>query len=152
MLNQPAIKSLFLITTTLFLITYPIPSPENCVPPSPVLVAWAPGDGNANDIIGPNQGTLQNGASFASGFVGRAFSFDGVDDFVEGPNSPSLMIPGAFTVEFWFKLNATHDPTSPASPGFLSKGFFDSINLANNDGRLEVRGPVPRPNSKKPLL
>jgi hypothetical protein len=70
-----------------------------------------------------------------------------VDDFVGVPNSPSLMIAGAFTAEFWFKLNATHDPSSPAAPGFLGKGFFDSIGLANNDGRLEVRGPIPRPNS-----
>lgn len=148
MLNQPAIKSLFLITTTLFsLITYQIPSPQNCVPPSAGLVAWWPGDGNANDIVGPNQGTLQNGASFASGFVGPAFSFDGMDDFIEVPNSPSLMNAGPFTVEFWFKLNTTFDPSTATSPGFFSKGFFDSINLANNDGRLEVRGPVPRPNS-----
>ena len=120
---------------------------DSCVPAPSGLVSWWPGDGNANDIQDGNHGTLQNGATFATGLVGPAFSFDGVDDFVEVPNSPSMMIAGAFSVEFWFKLNATHDPSSLASPGFLSKGFFDSINLANNDGRLEVRGPIPRPNS-----
>jgi len=120
---------------------------NNCVPAPSGLVSWWPGDGNANDIQDGNHGTLQNGATFATGLVGPGFSFDGIDDFVEVPNSPSLMIAGAFTVEFWFKLNATHDPFSSAAPGFLSKGFFDSINLANNDGRLEVRGPTPRPNS-----
>lgn len=147
MLNQPSIKSLFLITTTLFFsfIAYPLAATQNCASSPTGLVSWWPGDGNANDIVGPNQGTLQNGATFASGLIDQAFSFDGTDDFVEVPNSPSLMITGAFTVEFWFKLNATHDFSSSASPAFLSKGFFDSIDLANNDGRLEVRGPVPRP-------
>ena len=149
MLNQPPIKSLFLITTTLFslLIACPIVSAQNCAPSPAGLVSWWPGDGNANDIVGLNQGTLRNGATFASGLVGPAFSLDGTDDFVEVPNSPSLMLAGPFTVEFWFKLNTTFDPFTAASPGFISKGFFDSINLANNDGRLEVRGPVPRANS-----
>lgn len=42
------------------------------------MVSWWPGDGNANDIIGGNHGTLQNGANFASGMVGQAFSFSGI--------------------------------------------------------------------------
>ena len=47
-----------------------------CVTPPPGLLAWWPGDGNANDIIGGNQGTLQNGATFAPGLVGQAFSLN----------------------------------------------------------------------------
>ena len=43
---------------------------------------WA-GEGNANDSIGANNGTLQNGATAtATGRLGQALSFDGVDDFV----------------------------------------------------------------------
>ncbi len=53
-----------------------------CVNPPSRLVNWWPGDGNANDIKGNNNGILQNGVVFASGKVGQAFSFDGVDDYI----------------------------------------------------------------------
>lgn len=120
---------------------------QPCVPAPPGLVSWWPGDGDARDIQGSNDGTLQNGATFAPGFVGQAFSFDGMDGFVHVPNSPSLTLAGEFTVDFWFSPTVTFDPSNPAAPGFLSKGRSDTINLANDDGRIEVRGPIPRPNS-----
>ncbi|MGH9945549.1 MAG: hypothetical protein ACRD9R_24610, partial [Pyrinomonadaceae bacterium] len=50
-----------------------------CLPPPAGMVAWYPGDGNADNLVGVNNGTLQNGATFAPGKVGQAFSFDGVD-------------------------------------------------------------------------
>lgn len=56
-----------------------------CIQPPEGQVNWWPGDGNANDIIGGKHGTLQNGATFAPGEVGQAFSFDGVDDYVNIP-------------------------------------------------------------------
>ena len=62
---------------------------RTCVPPPASMVSWWPGDENANDIQGNNNGTLQNGATFAAGKVGQAFSFDGVNDFIEVPNSPA---------------------------------------------------------------
>jgi hypothetical protein len=52
-----------------------------CVPPPPGLVAWWPGEGNANDILGGSNLTMQNGAAASMrGLVGNAFSFDGVDN------------------------------------------------------------------------
>jgi hypothetical protein len=65
--------------------------------------------------------------------------------FVHVPNSPSLTISGEFTIEFWFSPAVTITPSDSTAPGFFSKGNSDSINLANNNGSLEVRGPVPRP-------
>ena len=50
-----------------------------CVPPPSGIVAWLPGDGNANDIIGGNNGTLEAGVTFAPGEVGQAFKFNGLD-------------------------------------------------------------------------
>lgn len=47
------------------------------------LVSWWPGEGNANDIAGTNNGTLQGGATFVPGIVGQAFSLDGVNDYID---------------------------------------------------------------------
>ncbi len=38
---------------------------QSCAPPPAGLIAWWPGDGNAQDIVGSNDGTLVNGATFA---------------------------------------------------------------------------------------
>jgi hypothetical protein len=46
-----------------------------CVEPPAGLVSWWPGDGNADDIVNGNEGTLQYGATFAPGKVGQGFSF-----------------------------------------------------------------------------
>src|SRR5262249_40420283 len=64
--------------------------------------SWWPGDGNANDIKDGNNGT-QNGATFAPGVVGQAFSFDGVNAFVSVPDSPSLSFgaSSSITVDLW---------------------------------------------------
>lgn len=62
----------------------------NCTPRPPGLVAWWPGDGVGLDVVGTNRGTLMNGATFAPGKVGQAFSFDGVGGYVQIPNSASL--------------------------------------------------------------
>ncbi len=53
-----------------------------CLDPPSGMVSWWPGDKNASDIIGPNDGRLKNGTKFAPGMVNEAFSFDGVDDYV----------------------------------------------------------------------
>jgi len=57
--------------------------PTDCVQPPSGMLAWLPGDGTTTDLTGNHNGTLQNGATYAAGRVGQAFSFDGVDDFVD---------------------------------------------------------------------
>lgn len=53
---------------------------RSCVPPPSGLVDWWPGNGNALDVQGTNSGTLIGGATFGNaGWVGEAFSFNGVD-------------------------------------------------------------------------
>lgn len=62
-----------------------------------------------------NTGTLQNGATFASGVnanFGNALSLDGTDDFVRIPTSPVLE-PPQITVELWVKSAA------PGSTAYL---------------------------------
>ena len=65
------------------------PVSAQCIPPPSGLVGWWPGNGNANDASGGgSNGILMNGTGFTNGIVGQAFSFDGVQNFIEVPSSP----------------------------------------------------------------
>ena len=67
------------------------PTPTPCAPPPSGLVSWWPGDGNARDIWGSHNGTLENGATTAAGKVGQAFSLDGGNDYVDVPASVAIL-------------------------------------------------------------
>jgi hypothetical protein len=71
------------------------------------LVGWWPADGNANDIQGGNNGTLQGGMTFSTGAVGQAFSFNGTDADVKVPASAATNVgtSGGFTVGAWINPN-----------------------------------------------
>lgn len=72
---------------------------DSCVAPPSGLVSWWPGDNSALDIVGTNNGTLMNGATFAAGKVGQAFSFDGVNDYVTVPYTTDLNLQGSITID-----------------------------------------------------
>jgi hypothetical protein len=93
---------------------------SECVHQPPDMVSWWDAENNANDIIGSNDGTLMNGATFAPGKVGQAFSFDGVDDYVAIPHSSSLDLNSAFTLGAWIKVS---DFTN-AHATIISEGDF----------------------------
>lgn len=67
-------------------------------------MSWWPGDGHAFDIVGENNGNLENGATYALGMVGQAFSFDGTDDMVTFSASEIGQLQ-QLTIELWIKLN-----------------------------------------------
>ena len=69
------------------------------------LVAWWPADGNANDIVGHNNGTLQGGASFAPGIAGQAFNLDGTTGLVVVPDSPAFTFGQKLTAAAWINPN-----------------------------------------------
>jgi hypothetical protein len=79
-----------------------------CVSPPAGLVAWWPGGGNANDIVGTNNGTLHNGVAFVTAEVGQAFLFDGTQNFVQVPDSPTLSPHvgplGEMSLEAWVRI------------------------------------------------
>ena len=52
-----------------------------------------------------NDGTIYGGATWVDGKFGKALSCDGSDDYVEVPDSDSLDITNAITMECWVKLN-----------------------------------------------
>ena len=70
------------------------------------VVSWWKADGNGNDSVGTNHGTLLNGATYATGQINQAFSFDGVDDRIAVADSPSLALTHSLTIEGWIKVNA----------------------------------------------
>ena len=108
---------------------------EGCETPPSGLTSWWPGDGKAIDVQGVYNGILRNGATFATGKVGQAFSFDGVDDFVKLPDNffpypTSGTSTTAFTCDAWFKTATTgvilgQQVTDPfTNPGSYVPGLY----------------------------
>ena len=85
--------------------------PGQCVQPTTGVAHWWPGNDNAHDIVNGNDGTLVNGATFAQGKVGPAFSFSSAGDMVTVPDNPSLNLESlpASSFEGWFKSNGGSD-------------------------------------------
>src|SRR2546425_5494647 len=109
-----------------------------CVPPPSGMVSWWPGDGNANDIVDGNNGTLQGGATFAPGLVGQAFSLDGINAFVDAGNASNLQVSsGDFTVDTWVNFNAlSHPPGANSGAPAGDMSIVDKMSAAgvNVDG------------------
>jgi len=76
---------------------------STCDPVTSGLIGWWPGDGNTNDVIGSNNGMLKNGATFAAGKIGQAFSTDGVNDYVETASPLPITGNAARTACAWIK-------------------------------------------------
>jgi hypothetical protein len=86
-----------------FMLTMPIfvdASTTGCIEPSPDLVSWWPGDGNAYDIKDGNDGILMGDTTFAPGLIDQAFSFDGDGDYVWAPSNGIYELQ-ELTIETW---------------------------------------------------
>ncbi|GEM_PF-1832259 len=94
-------------------------TPPACVPPPSGLVSWWPGNRDARDRVGSNEGTLRNGAAIAPGKVNQAFSFDGVDDSILVAHSPSLDL-NEHTIGAWI------------NPGAQQGAFYHGIVVKQN--------------------
>ena len=89
-------------------------TPGTSQPPTEGLVAYYPFNGNANDESGNgNHGTVY-GATLTTdrnGNANSAYSFDGVDDYVDCGNDASLSNSGNgftdLTITFWFNTPIT---------------------------------------------
>lgn len=79
-----------------------------CAPVPVDLSAWWPGDGGTADIQGGFNAIARNGAGFTVGRIRQAFNLDGVNDFIEIADDPSLDVgAGDFTVDLWVRFNDT---------------------------------------------
>src|SRR5207248_6057389 len=114
----------------------PIAQPV-CVPAASGLVEWWKGDDNARDRTVARDDTFARPISFAPGFVGQAFSFDGDRDSVLVGNPSSLQLQ-TFTIEAWVKRTSTNQASldnlqDGTILGYGSGGYSFAV---LDDGRL----------------
>jgi len=79
--------------------------PPACDPSPAGLVSWWPGEGNAKDVIGGNNGLLVGGG-YTNGEVGQAFVFNGNAQLVTVGNPTNLHLQ-TFTIEAWIRRTST---------------------------------------------
>ncbi len=77
----------------------------------PGTVSWWKAEGNANDSVDGNNGSLHGALSYTGGEVGQAFAIHSTADFITVPDSPALDMAGPFTLEVW--IQATPAPGYP---------------------------------------
>jgi uncharacterized repeat protein (TIGR01451 family) len=115
-------------------ISFSLAAPTSCSPLPSGAAAWWKAEGNANDVLGANNGVLHNGATFTPGWVGQAFSFDGVDDYVSIDRS----IQDDFTIEFW--LNTTQIVGNDNGQWYEGMGLVDAeVQTVTNDFGVTLR-------------
>ena len=115
---------------------------EECVEPPAGMVSWWPLDEtsgtNAEDIIGGNDGEHNNGPTFATGNVGDALEFDGVDQYVDAGSDSSLDITGPITIDAWIKPNTIEE-----FQDIVAKGDLDDAPGALTYFLLIMKDAVP---------
>src|SRR5205814_2229206 len=110
--------------------------PGDCVTLPSGLISWWKADGTAQDVQGVNYGALQGQASYVSGKVGQAFSFDGANDGVSFGNPASLRLQN-FTIEAWIKRSDTNKASSDifSAGTIFGYGYSGYAFVVNDDGR-----------------
>ena len=101
------------------------------------LIGWWPSEGNANNMLGTNNGALVGGATAsAAGFVGSTFTFDGTNGYVQVADSPILR-PTNITIEAWVRFAGLDTPgTASAGDQYIvfkqntRSGGFEGYNLS----------------------
>ncbi len=73
---------------------------------------------SAGNQFAVDNGTLMNGTTFTDGKVGKAFTFDGINDYVSLPNN-SLNLTGDFSIGLWVYFNSLNQPNSQWNQQFI---------------------------------
>jgi hypothetical protein len=105
--------------------TQTITATGTAIPPG--IVSWWPGNGNANDIIGSNNGTLVGGASFGPGVSGQAFRFNGNGQYVSVGGSYSIQGPRSLIAWVNFQANSLALGEPIVTAGSPGQGDFFAI-------------------------
>jgi hypothetical protein len=138
-----------------------------CVTPTTGAVSWWPGDGNPTDVIGGQDGVLTNGLGFATGEVGQAFNYDGVDDVLAlSSHAAALNLAGQATIELWVRIpddtcrtvfhlrqDATHEQFLQVGNGCTSRLSNEIVTWTyNNSGTTNPTSQVGFTTTTRTLL
>jgi hypothetical protein len=104
----------------------------NSVPAPAGMISWWRAENNATDSVGANNGSANNGVSYASGEVGQSFLLNGTAGYITILDSPGLR-SASVTVEAWVKIFSTNG-TQLIFAKPLGTGTFDSYGLALSNG------------------
>ncbi len=114
----------------------PPASASSCLPLPSDAAHWWRAEGNTQDSIGLNHGTLEGGALYDAGKVGEGFRFDGIDDLVAIPAQGFPAGTSDRTLEVWVKIDAL----VAQEAYFAGYGLFGatgaSYNIGASFGRL----------------
>lgn len=102
------------------------------------IIAHWPAEGNADDIVGGNDGTLVGGASFGSGKVGQAFDLTGPSDLVRMSQPIQFAQGDDFTVNFW--VNQAETPPEQNFMIETRKGQFYGFTIGTLADNLLLAG------------
>jgi hypothetical protein len=105
-------KKLFFTAAVLGLTAASFAQVPNYVPTNG-LVGWWPFNGNANDESGNGNNGTVNGATLSTDRFGqpsKAYSFDGVDDYIDILNNSSFDNLNEITISSWIYINAWCSP------------------------------------------
>ena len=86
------------------------------------LVGYWPGNSDAIDHGGSNDGTWSTGVAYESGILGNAFSFSASDNYVSVPSNSIFAFNGQKSFSFWFRTPTVDDPS-----------YQSLVNTWNND-------------------
>jgi hypothetical protein len=116
---------------------------NSCLTPPQGLVAWWPGNGNAEDIQNGHDGMTQS-ITYPSEYLDiyrRGFAFNGRDSFIKVPGQSGLDVGAGdgFTIELWVKPQDLENPqplvewNNPQTPGH-KYGLHLWLNVGNGFG------------------
>ena len=132
-------KTLILLFSVLFTTTSFAQVPSYV--PANGLLGWWPFNGNANDESGNGNNGTNNGATLTTdrnGVANQAYSFDGVNDFIEIPYS-SLYVNEQLTISYWKKDSVLINDTdlmfgNPTSAIWCTQVGTNFVGMYNNLG------------------
>ena len=112
--------------------------------PADGLVGWWPFNGNANDESGNGNNGVVNGATLTedrNGVLNAAYSFDGVNDFINSPSFAAITGSTNRTYSFWLRCEAnsaggwtiSNGPELFSQGGACAAGFHIDANIINAD-------------------
>jgi hypothetical protein len=134
---QVVVTNLFgAVTSSVAQLTIVVPG---CDAPPSGLVAWWPGDGNAIDVAGANNGQLSNGANYAAGEIGEAFNLTNLDAVVLVGGTTNLQLQN-FTIEAWIKRASNASVTEPGNVNSDSDGVVFGFGLNGYALALHANG------------